>query len=107
MDVLHRDVVDDNSIRRLARRSTVQIVLLNIDAICADVLDFDVPVGDAGNVTRRLSVRLDARAILVVQYLAVLEKNVRNVVVRLAAYAANGQTVAAVAVHIAHGDVIA
>ena len=106
MEILNGNVVDDDPVGRLARRSTVQVILLDINAIRTDILDLDVAVGDARDVARGPGVRLDARAILVVQHLAVFEEDVGDIVVGLSAYAADGETVSAITVHVPHGDAV-
>ena len=49
-DVLHRYVRDDHAAGREASGPTVKVILLDVDAVNADIVDEDVGVGDARRV---------------------------------------------------------
>jgi hypothetical protein len=48
-DVLNRNVLNDNAIRRIASRASVEVVLLDIDAVDGRVLDANVLEQDVGD----------------------------------------------------------
>jgi hypothetical protein len=60
-DVGHGDVFDDNTVRGASGRTSVEIVLLDVDTVDVDVRDLDVTVLDVGDIAGRVG------------YLAVLE----------------------------------
>lgn len=107
VDILHGDIFDNNSISWLPGRPTVQVILLDINSISTDILDLDIAIGDACDISGGLSITLDPRAIRIVDNNAVLKEDVGDVVVGFPAYAADGEAVAAVTVHVADADVIA
>lgn len=107
VDILHRNVLDDDTVGRFARWPSIQVILLDINAIRVDVRHLDVAVGNTGNVTCSLGVGFDTRAVRVVQDFAVFEQDVGDVVVGFAAHAADAEPVATIAIHAAHADVVA
>jgi hypothetical protein len=82
-DVGHGDVLDDDTVCGTSSRSSIEVVLLNIDTIDVDVRDLNIAVLDIGDVAGSVGVGLDSRTILAVEYFAVLEQNIGNVVVAL------------------------
>ena len=84
-----------NSTRRRPRRSAIQIILLHIDAIDRDAAERDILIRDVIDGARSAGVRLDPRAVLRVEDLAVFEHDAVDCVVGLAAHGADGEAVAA------------
>jgi hypothetical protein len=82
-DVGHGDVLDDNTVRGASGRTTVEVILLDIDTVDVDVRDLDVTVFDIGNVASGVGVGLDSCTVLAVEHFAVLEQNIGDVVVAL------------------------
>lgn len=127
MNISHCNVFDDDAITGRAGRAAVQIVLLNVDAVVGYVAQGDVSIGNAVphdqfqrdrgkgvweggklpcDIAGGVVVGLDASTVLAVQNDAVLEQDIRDIVVRLSTNAANAQTVAAVAVHSADSNAV-
>ena len=63
-DIFEDKIRDNDTIWRNSRGTSVEIVLLDVDAIDRDAADFDVAVGDILNEASSVEVALDARAIL-------------------------------------------
>lgn len=82
-DVGHGNVFDDDPIRRTSGRTSVEIVLLNVDTVDVDIRDLNVTVLDVGNVAGRTGVGFDSCTVLTVEHFAALEQNVGDIVVAL------------------------
>lgn len=99
------DVGDDDAVGGLAGGATVEVVLLDIEAVVGNATHGDVLVGDVGDQARGVGVALDAGAVARVHEPAVAEDDAVDRVVRLAADRADGQAVASLAVHVVHDNV--
>lgn len=55
-DILHDDILDLDAIRRVPRWATVQIVLLDINAINSDIRQRDILEQNIRNGTRRVCI---------------------------------------------------
>lgn len=87
-----------NSIGWRAGWATIEVVLLDVNAIDSDAAQGNVLVRNVRDGAGGTGVSLNSGTVLRVQDLAVLEDNAIDSIVRLATYGANGQTMAAFAV---------
>lgn len=106
-DINEGDVLNLNAIGRLAGRTAVEVILLDIDTVVGDAGDGDVLVTNVGHLTGGSGVRFDSASIRAVDDLRVGEGHPVNGVVALATDGADAQPVAAVAVNVVHDDVCA
>jgi hypothetical protein len=75
------NVLDDDAVSWISSWPTVQVILLDIDAIYGDILDADILKQDVGDEARSVFVCLDARAVFGVEDDGVCEGYVCYVVV--------------------------
>lgn len=94
------DVGDADTCCRVACWATVEIVLLDIDAVDRDVLYSDILKQNVVDVSGSVLVRLDTRTVLCVQNNGVAKDHVGHVVVRFATYRSDRQAMATIAVHV-------
>ena len=85
-NVGHGDIRNDHTIGRIASRSAVQVILLDIETIDRYILDVYVLIGDVCNIAGGIVVCLDTRTVLAVEDRRVLKYDVGNVVVGFPAY---------------------
>ena len=81
--------------------------MLDVDTVNRDVLHANVFEENVRDEAGGVGVTLDARAIFGVQHDGVLEGDVGHIVEGLAADGADGEAVAAIAVHVVDHDVVA
>jgi hypothetical protein len=105
-DVLDCDILDHNSVGGVSGRATVEVILLNVDAVNIYIRDAYVLEKNVRYEACGVGVAFDACAVLGVQYDGVGEGDVGDVVVRLSAHGANRKAVAAVAVHVVDVDIV-
>jgi hypothetical protein len=106
-NIPNRDILDQHSIRWVARWASVEVILLDVDTVDRNILHADVLEKNVGDEAGGVGVALDARAVFGVQHNRVLEGDVGHVVERLTTDGTDGQAVAAVAVHVVDHDVVA
>jgi hypothetical protein len=80
-DVLNRNVLNDNAIRRVASGASVEVVLLDIDTVYGRILDTNVLEQDVGDKPGCVRVGLDTRTVLCVENHRVGKGDVSHVVV--------------------------
>lgn len=102
-----RNIFDQDAIRRIACRASVQIILLNINTIDRDVLYADVLKQDIRYEPSCIRVSFDPCAVLRIENHGIGERDVGHVVVGFSANGSDGQAVTAVAIHVIDKDVIA
>jgi hypothetical protein len=105
-DVLDCDILDHNSVRGVSGRTTVEVILLNVDAVDIYIRDVYVLEENVRYEACGVGVAFDACAVLGVQYDGVGKGDVGDVVVRLSADRADREPVAAVAVHVVDVDIV-
>lgn len=103
-NVLKQDVGDVNPVGRHSRGAAVEVILLDVQTVVADVEHGDVAIDNVGHRPGRVGVGLDAHAVLRVEHHAVLEQDAVDRVVGFAADGPDRQAMAARAVHVGHGD---
>lgn len=102
-DILKHQARDIDAISRLAGWAAIQVVLLHIQSIIADIAQRNIAVRDIAHAARGVRIGLDADAILAVNHHRVRKRHAVHNIVRLAADGPNGQAVTAGAVHVADG----
>lgn len=85
--------------RKNLRRPSVEVVLLNIDAVIRNPTHGDPTISHILDGPRCIGVRLDTSAIRRVDDLRIRKRHPRHSIVRLATNGANRQSMAATAVH--------
>lgn len=103
-DILKHNVGDVDTVGGLAGWATVEVILLHVQTVVANVGHGDVAVGDVGDAAGGARVCLDAHAVLRVDEDGILKEDAVDGVVGLAADGADGEAVAARAVHVGDGD---
>ena len=106
-DILHVDVFNNDAVGRDSCWPTIEIILLDVDAVNTCVVDGDILVCDSCHIPSCTGIGLDPRAILAVDQDAVMKVNVRDVIVGFATNGADRESVRAVAEHVVHLDVVA
>jgi hypothetical protein len=102
LHVPDRDILDHDTIGRIARWTSVQIVLLNIDPIYRNIFHKYVLKQNTRYEAGRVRVGLYPYAVLCIENDRVLKNNVRDVIIRLSANGSNGEAMTSVTVHVGH-----
>ena len=63
-DIQEAHILDQHPVGGIPGRTTVEIILLDVDAVDRGALDLDVGVGDVGDVAGGVVVCFDAAAVL-------------------------------------------
>lgn len=106
MHVVERQSRNGHSVGRRARRRAILVVLLDHDAVLADVGERDVFIGHGGDGAGRLENGLDAYAVLGVRNGRGRDGDVLHDVVATAADRADGEAVASGTIAIREGDAL-
>lgn len=104
--ILKQNIRDNHSIRRTPSWPSIEIVLLDIDAIVRDSREENVGVRDIGDESSGVEITLDPRAVRGVDERRVGKEDVGDTVVRLSSNTPNTQPMASRAKHVANGDPI-
>lgn len=102
-DILKKQTCNVDAVGRLARWAAIQVILLHVQSIVANIGQRNIAVRDIAHAARGVGVGLDADAVLAVDHHRVRKGHAVDNVVGLAADGADGQAVAAGAVHVADG----
>jgi len=79
--ISNSDILNHNTVSRVASRTTIEVILLDIDSVDGNVLHADVLKQNVGNEASGVGVRLDSSSVLGVQNDGVGEGDVGYVVV--------------------------
>ena len=104
-DIGDRDTRDSDAVAGLATRATVEVILLDNETVLLNVFHSDVLVLDVGNIASFALVGLDAASVLAVDDDRVLESDILDSVVGLAANGSDGETMATRAVHTVYQNI--
>lgn len=105
-DVVQSKVGDRDAVCRDTRRVTVEVVLLDVYAVDADVAQGDVRIGDVVDDASRLGYGFDADSVLRIGDCAVGDCDVVDVVQGATTDGTDGKTVASVANAVLEEDIL-
>lgn len=106
-DLVELDVGDRDATAGLARRLAVLVVLLDDNTLLDNILEGNVLVQDVVNLANRIGNGLDADTVIGAGDDGVGDLHVEDIIVGATADAADGEAVAAGAVAVGEGDVLA
>lgn len=104
-NIYESDIGNGDSVRRFTGRTAIQVVLLHIDTVVANVGQGDVLVANVVDLAGLTRVSLDSTTVLAADHLRIGEGDSVNRVVALAANRADAKTMTTVAVHSVDDDI--